>query len=91
MRPTLDHDIRAWLTAEEYLGAVHAADAEDRTLSGYIRHLIRADLAIRASALAALATRTDPGTAQAGPPLSEAERAGRAQAESVRRRMDAAE
>jgi hypothetical protein len=89
MRQTLDHDIRAWLTAEEYLGAVHAADAEDRTLSGYIRHLIRADLAVRASAMAALAARSDPGAAPSEPPLSEAERAGRAQAESLRRRMEA--
>jgi hypothetical protein len=89
MRSTMDHDIRAWLTAEEYLGAVHAADAEDRTLSGYIRHLIRADLAVRASAMAALAARSDPGAAQAEATLSEAERAGRAQAESMRRRMEA--
>ena len=89
MRHTQDHDVRAWLSAEEYLGAVHAAAEEDRTLSGYIRHLIRADLAIRASAMAALAARSEPGSAQAEATLSEAERAGRAQAESMRRRMDA--
>jgi len=76
MRATMDHDIRAWLTAEEYLGAVHAADAEDRTLSGYIRHLIRADLAVRASAMAARAARSDSGAAQA---------------EAFRRKMEATE
>jgi len=89
MRSTMDHDIRAWLTAEEYLGAVHAADAEDRTLSGYIRHLVRADLATRASAMAALAARSEPGAAQAEPVLTDAEKAGRAQAEALRRRMEA--
>ena len=89
MRQTLDHDIRAWLTAEEYLGAVHAAADEDRTLSGYIRHLIRADLTLRASAMAAVAARSDPGATPSEPPLSEAERSGRAQAESLRRRMEA--
>jgi hypothetical protein len=89
MRAGLDHDVRAWLTAEEYLGAVHAADAEDRTLSGYIRHLIRADLTLRASALATQSARTDPGAAQVEPARSEAERAGQAQAESLRRRMEA--
>ena len=91
MRHTLDHDVRAWLSAEEYLGAVHAAADEDRTLSGHIRHLIRADLAIRASAMAVLAARSEPGAAQVEPTLSDADRAGKAQAESLRRRMDAAE
>ena len=87
MRHTLDHDVRAWLSAEEYLGAVHAADAEDRTLSGYVRHLIRADLIHRASAMAAQVARADLG--QVPPALSDADRAGRAQMESLRARMGA--
>ena len=89
MRHTLDHDVRAWLSAEEYLGAVHAADAEDRTLSGYVRHLIRADLADRASVMAEHIARAEPGAVQVEPARSEAERAGQAQAESLRRRMEA--
>jgi hypothetical protein len=52
MRHPLTHDIRSWVTPEEYIGAVHAAECSDRTLSGYVRHLIRTDLALRASSMA---------------------------------------
>jgi hypothetical protein len=61
VRAPLDHDVRVWLSAEEYLGAVHTAEHCDRTLSGYVRHLIREDLAIRASAIADAHARSGPG------------------------------
>jgi hypothetical protein len=52
----LDHDVRVWLSAEEYLGVLHTAEHCDRTLSGYVRHL-----AIRASALADAHARAETG------------------------------
>jgi hypothetical protein len=52
-----DHDVRVWLTAEQYLGVVHAAESDDVPMSTYVRDLIRADLAIRASSIADLHAR----------------------------------
>jgi len=64
MRHTQTCDIRSWVTPEEYLGALHASEDSDRTLSGYVRHLIRQDLALRASSIARRCARDDLGTPQ---------------------------
>jgi hypothetical protein len=64
MRHLLTCDVRSWLTPEEYLAALHAAGDGDRTLSGYIRHLIRLDLALKASSIARRCARDDLGTPQ---------------------------
>lgn len=36
----LDHDIRVWLTAEQYVGLVRLARADERPISAYVRRLI---------------------------------------------------
>jgi hypothetical protein len=61
LHPPLDHDVRVWLSAEEYLGALHAADSCDRTLSGYVRHLIHIGLSLKASAIHCLGARDEAG------------------------------
>ncbi len=59
MRHPLTHDIRSWVTPEEYIGAVHAAECSDRTLSGYVRH------ALRASSMARISDRDEQSGARA--------------------------
>jgi len=52
MRPPLvDHDIKIWVDAQTYLALQASAKAEDRSVSYYVRRLIAADLAEKASAL----------------------------------------
>lgn len=36
----LDHDIRVWLTSEQYAGLVRLAHADERPISGFVRRLI---------------------------------------------------
>jgi hypothetical protein len=36
----LDHDIRVWLTAEQYAGLVRLAHADERPISAFVRRLI---------------------------------------------------
>ena len=36
----LNHDIRAWLTAEQYAGLVRLARADERPISCFVRRLI---------------------------------------------------
>jgi hypothetical protein len=36
----LDHDIRVWLTSEQYAGLVRLARADERPISGFVRRLI---------------------------------------------------
>ena len=36
----LDHDIRVWLTAEQYAGLVRLARSDERSISGFVRRLI---------------------------------------------------
>ena len=61
MKPTLDHDVKTWLSAEEYIGAIHAAESDDRSLSSYIRILVKQDLSLRASSMACRCTRDKMG------------------------------
>jgi len=61
VRDHLDHEVKSWLTGPEYLAAIAAAQDGDRTLSGYVRHLVRTDLALRASAGAVDVARDDLG------------------------------
>ena len=37
----LDHDIRVWLTREQYLGLRHLARDDERPVSAYVRRLIQ--------------------------------------------------
>jgi hypothetical protein len=60
-----DHEIKAWLTGAEYLAATHAAEDDCRSLSGYLRYLVRQDLALRASSMAGTTARDDLGPARA--------------------------
>ena len=64
MKPLQDHEVKAWVTPEEYVAATHAAEDSDRTLSGYVRHLIRLDIAQKASAMASTSARDDLGQAR---------------------------
>jgi hypothetical protein len=36
----LDHDIRVWLTADQYAGLVRLARADERSISRFVRRLI---------------------------------------------------
>jgi hypothetical protein len=36
----LDHDIRVWLTADQYAGLVRLAHADERPISAFVRRLI---------------------------------------------------
>ena len=63
MKALQDHEVKAWLTGAEYLAATQAADADCRSLSGYLRFLVRQDLAARASSMAGTSARDDLGQA----------------------------
>lgn len=65
MKALQDHEIKSWLTGAEYLAANQAAEDDCRSLSGYIRNLVRQDLAHRASSMAGTHARDDLGTARA--------------------------
>lgn len=45
MKQPVDHDIRVWITSEQYLLVRREAEKDDRSVSGYVRQLIKADLA----------------------------------------------
>lgn len=60
MKPPLDHDLRIWVDAPTYLALHHLAEADDRALSEYVRHLIRQHLR-QVSALERYAASPDPG------------------------------
>ena len=59
MKEHQDHEVKSWLTGAEYLAALHAAEDNCRSLSGYLRFLVRQDLANRASAMAQLSARDE--------------------------------
>ena len=40
----LTHDIRVWLTAEQYAGLLRKAHEDERPISAYVRRLIAKDL-----------------------------------------------
>lgn len=45
MGALVDHDIRVWLDAETYIGLIRKAEADERSVSGYVKRLIRQELA----------------------------------------------
>ena len=56
----MDHDIRVWLSAEQYLAVKRLADDDDRSVSGWVRALIRNELQ-RVSAAERQNDRGEPG------------------------------
>ena len=64
-KQVVDHDIRVWVTGEQYLALRGVARDDERSISAYVRKLIRDDLD-RVSALAAREDRDDPGTQRDG-------------------------
>lgn len=67
MTKPMDHDIKIWVDAQTYLAVIAAAKDDDRSVSSYIRNLIRADLASKASLIAA---QTDRDAAGANRPVA---------------------
>ena len=65
MRDHLDHEVKAMVTGVEYLAARAAAQECDRSLSGYIRHLICSDLALKASSARAADAMAEAGQVSA--------------------------
>ena len=65
MKELQDHELKSWLTGAEYLAAIQAAEDDCRTLSGYLRFLVRQDLALKALATAEHSARADQGHAGA--------------------------
>lgn len=61
MTRPMDHDIKIWVDAQTYLAVLAAAKDDDRSVSSYIRSLVRTDLARKASAIAAQSDRDAPG------------------------------
>ncbi|MEA3641858.1 MAG: hypothetical protein VBE63_18255 [Lamprobacter sp.] len=49
MREPIDHELKLRLRASEWLAVRHLADADDRTMSGFVRQLIRERLAKESS------------------------------------------
>jgi hypothetical protein len=40
MKELADHDIHLWLTGSQYLAIRHLAEADDRSVSAYIRRIV---------------------------------------------------
>jgi hypothetical protein len=56
----VDHEIKVLVTSDTYLAVKHVADADERPMSSWVRHLIKTELR-KLSAIAADEDRTGSG------------------------------